>query len=209
MDWKTLESSVFYTDPKKDHEIDLLMKTHEDFQEDLGDLEKDRKKLLRFIILMYDMNTPLRNAYRNYFTRKGQAALMAGFKRDKQTGKFKEAVKDAMLGKNDIVNGMIVRYVMNFYNEDYLNLILYWELFGKFGREQMTKSSISPQQVNAMDSMKKTINDLTQKIFGGDESRELTKELYRALEMESESLNPDNVAWELKRNPNFMKENYE
>ena len=208
MDISEIDGSVFLYNPRKDNDLKKLQNSHEDFQADLDDLESSRKTLLRFIILMWDINTPLRLTYKDYFKRKANAALMAGFKRNAKSKKFKEPVVNAMLGKSDAVNGMIVRYLMYFYNEDYLQHIIYWELLGQFGRSRLSQS-IDKSKIEAFENIKKTITDLSKKIFGGDESRELKKELYRALEMEKESLHPDNVAFELQNNPEIFKEEYE
>jgi hypothetical protein len=200
-----IDGSVFLYDPTKDTEIEKLKNSHSDFQEDLEKLNNYRKKLLKFIVLQYDIQSPLRIEYSDYFKRKANAAMMAGFKRNAKTGKFKEEIADAMIGNNDVVNKMIVRYVMNFYNEDYLQLIIYWEMFGRFGREQFIKG-ISPQSVNALNNIKETISQLTEKIFGGRETMELKKQLYRALDMEKENLHPDNIAKELSQNPDLFEE---
>jgi len=204
MEWKDINGDAFLYDPTKDVSLEKLKSNHVDFQADLGDLNKQRKKLIRFIILQYDLNTPLRLEYNDYFKRKANAALLAGFKRNKQSGKFKESVADAMVGKNDAVNGMIIRYLMNFYNEDYLQLILYWEYLGQLGRNML--NDLSPQKINVIDNMRKAISSLTEKIFGGDESVELKQSLYRALDMEKNNLHPDNIARDLKDNSDLFKE---
>lgn len=194
---ENIDGSVFLYDPTNDKDIERLIESHPDFQADLGDLKSYKKRLLKFIILQYDMNTPLRLEYKNYFKRKGNAALLAGFKRNKSTGKFNENVVNALLGKNDVFNSMIVRYVMQFYNEDYLNLIIYYELLGKIGREGLGDVKLSNTNIQAINNIKDTISELTKELFGGDETRELKGELYKALEMEKESLHPDFIAMEL------------
>lgn len=204
MEWKDINGDVFLYDVTKNTELEKLKNSHVDFQADLGDLNKQRKQFLRFIILQYDLNTPLRLEYNDYFKRKANAALLAGFKRNKQSGKFKESVADAMVGKNDAINGMIIRYLMNFYNEDYLQLILYWEYLGQLGRNML--SDLSPQKINVIDNMRKAIGSLTEKIFGGNESVELKQSLYRALDMEKNNLHPDNVTKDLQENSNLFKE---
>lgn len=205
MNVKDLDGSLFLYDPTKDTHIEKLKNSHEDFQLDLGSLNNYRKKLLKFIILQYDLNTPLRIEYKDYFRRKANAALLAGFKRNKQSGKFKEDIANAMIGKNDEVNRMIVRYVMYFYNEDYLQLILYWEYLGTFGRGQLN-GNINSQTIRALDNIRETISKLTQRIFGGDESVDLKQKLYKALDSEKNNLHPDNVTKDLKENPDMFAE---
>jgi len=208
MDIKDLDTSVFLYDPSKDHDLKKLQSSHEDFQAELDGLNKDRKKILRFIILVFDKQTPLRLEFKDFFSRKGEAALMAGFKRTGKNKRFREDVEDAILGKNDKVNGMIVRYLMYFYDEDYMQLALYYQLFGIFGKEKMSEANISPQQINALNSIHKTIKELTQKLFGGDESRELKAELYRSLSSETWNLHPDRVAEKLSEGEDLF-EGYE
>jgi hypothetical protein len=204
MNKEDIDGNVFLFNPLKDYELKKLENSHEDFQAEFGDLDKHKKKIFRFIILNYDINTPLRVQYKDYFKRKGKAAIMAGFKVREDTGKFDDEVTHAMLGLNDVVNGMIVRYLMNFYNEDYLQLITFWEFFGQFARGQFTEQK-TKQNIQAIENIKKSITELTEKVFGGNESRELKKELYRALEMEKASMHPDYVAMELKEKKDMFK----
>jgi len=197
LDINLLDGSVFEYNPKDNKELKRLEESHPDFHSvnAKSGLKTLKKEILRYIILMYDKNTPLRTMYNGHYKRKGYAAIMAGFQRDPRTNKFNNAVKDVILGQNDDVNRAIVRYVMQFFDADYLQLILYNELMGKQFRSSMDgEKALTSTQVNAIQDIRKEIDRLTEKVFGGNESRELEQELYRALEIEKETLHPDFVA---------------
>ena len=198
LDINLLDGSVFEYNPKDNKDLKKLEESHPDFHgvNAKSGLKTLKKEILRYIILMYDKNTPLRTSYNAYHKRKGYAAIMAGFQRDPRTKKFNNAVKDVILGQNDDVNKGIVRYVMQFFDADYLQLILYNELMGKQFRSSMqdNQKALSSTHINAIQDIREEINRLTEKVFGGKESKELEKELYRALEIEKETLHPDFVA---------------
>jgi hypothetical protein len=199
---ENINLSAFKYNPADNKDLKRLEENHEEFYgvNAKSGLKVLKKEILRYIILMYDKNTPLRIMYTGFNKRKGYAAIMAGFKRDPRTGKFNNAVKDVILGKNDDVNKAIVRYLMFFYDADYLQLIIYYELLGKQYRTAMEdgQKALSNTNVQAIEKIREEINRLTEKIFGNEdgseESKDLEIELYRALEIEKETLHPDFVA---------------
>ena len=160
-------------------------------------LKTHKKQILRYIILQYDKNTPLRYYYPNYYKRKMNAAVMAGFPRNAKTGRFSESVKDILIGNNDGVNRAIVRYVMQFFDNDYLMLVLWNEILGSRAADLMkTKNdkNLSQTHIKAIKDIRTEIDTLTQKVFGGKENKNLEEELYKALEVEKDALHPDWVA---------------
>lgn len=194
----SIDGTVFLYNPKKHQDLRKLEESHQDFYgvNAKSGLKTLKKEILRYIILMYDKNTPLRTLYSNYNKRKGYAAIMAGFQRDPRTNKFNNAPKDVLLGNNDDTNKAIVRYIMFFFDADYLQLILYNELLGKQFRASMKEEqkALTGANINAIQNIREEINRLTEKVFGGKETKELEAELYRALEIEKETLHPDWVA---------------
>lgn len=193
-----IDCSVFEYNPNSHKDLRALEDSHSDFYSvnAKSGIKTLKKEILRYIILMYDKNTPLRVMYSGFYKRKGYAAIMAGFQRDPRTGRFNNAVKDIVLGKNDDVNKGIVRYIMKFADADYLQLIIYNELLGQQFRTAMSdgQKALTSTNVKAIQEIREEISGLTEKVFGGNESRELEVELYRALEIEKETLHPDFVS---------------
>ena len=199
--------SVFLYDPSRYYTLDRLKDSHTDFKAGLPDeLEKDRKKVLRYIILAYDINTPLRRMFPVYLTMKKEAAVMAGFKIDKKMKKFDDAVEDMIVGQDAGVNKMIVRYVMYFYNHKYLQLVVFNEVMGQLALQKMGTASFNTSEIKGFNEIGESIEKLTNEIFGGNESRELKKELHKLLEGEIEDLRPDIMAREVNKNPDLFKD---
>lgn len=206
-----IDTEAFYYDPSTDYALNKLINSHPDFQQNLGyELEKRKKKILRYIILNYDMNTPLRRKHSNYFKRKVEAAKIAGFKYNKKEKRFANCVENILISKDDVVNAMIVRYVMYFHNQDYLRLVIFNEWLGNIARKEMSKGDIEKKNIDALNEISKGIEELTNKIFGtseiDEESKELKQQLYKAMEEEKESLHPDEVAEQLQNDPNLFQE---
>lgn len=198
-----LDGSVFMYNPKKDSELKRLLDVHSDFNFPLySGIKTLRYQILRYIVLQYDKNTPLRHHFPNYYKRKMQAAIMAGFQRNSKTGRFSESVKDILIGENEDINKAIIRYVMMFYDDDYLMLIIYRELLGGQSADMMKMKNSKPlsnSNIQAIREMNQEIKQLAEKIFGGKENRKLEEELYRSLEYEIEALRPDYVAKQLSK----------
>lgn len=201
MQLSDFDSSQFQYDPSKDYELNKLLKAHEDFQEKLGDdLEKQRKTIFRYIILMYDIHSPLRIMFAEDFKRKREAAVLAGFKMRKKNRKLTPALEDILIGKNPTVNKMIIRYVLGFSNPDYLRLVVFKEMLGQMARDSINGKNVTPQNIKAFNELSESIEHLQDKIFGSRESKELKEELYKTLEEEYFNLQPDMVARELSEN---------
>ncbi|MFW5944761.1 MAG: hypothetical protein ACOCTU_05820 [Bacteroidota bacterium] len=211
MELKDLEDfSPFLYDPSRQYTLEQLKKSHMDFQASLPEgperLPNNRAKVLRYIILVYDMNSPLRRMFPSFLNRKKEAAIMAGFKLDKKTRRFNQEVEDIISGYDKGVNKMIVRYVMYFYNHKYLQLVVFNEVMGQLALQKMGTTKITGTDMKAFTDMGKSIESLNQEIFGGDETQNVKKELHRLLEEEVEDLRPDIMAQEIHNNPELFKD---
>lgn len=211
MEIQDLPLDVFYFNPSKDYELNKLEKSHPDFQVDLGgDLQKRKKTVLRYIVLNYDMNTPLRRKFSDYFYRKKEALRIAGFRLDPKTKRFSRPVENMMISKDPVVNAMIARYVMYFYNQDYIRLVTFYEWLGHLSGKKMDKSDVETKDIKAMNELSDAVEYLTNKIFGtgnvDEESKELKQKLYKAMEEKKKSLRPDDVAKQLQDDKDMFKD---
>lgn len=211
MDLQDLNTEVFYYNPTKDYELKKLEKSHPDFQQNLvGDLQKRKKTVLRYIILNYDMNTPLRRKFPDYFYRKKEALKIAGFKVDSKTKRFNRSVENMIISKDPIVNAMIARYIMYFYNQDYIRLVTFYEWLGHLAGKGMEKSNVEGKDIKAMNDLSEAVEALTNKIFDihgvDEESKELKQKLYKAMEEEKKNLRPDDVAKQLQDDKEMFKD---
>lgn len=206
MQLSDFDLTQFQFDPSKDYELNKLIKSHQDFQQKLGaDLEKQRKTILRYIILMYDIHSPLRIMFSEDFKRKREAAVLAGFKMKQKNRKLTPSLEDILIGKNPVVNEMIIRYVLGFYNPDYLRLVVFKEMLGQMARNSINGQNVTPQNIKAFNELSQSIEQLQDKIFGSRESKELKEELYKTLEEEYFNLHPDMVAKEMAENEKLFE----
>ena len=150
-------------------------------------------EIIRYIILVYDMNSPLHTTIKDHNERKVKAMLMSGFEADNY-GKFDKDVTDALIyGKDKGVAAMIVKYVYIFNNVDYSELMGMIEINSQILRDIHNAKTNS----NTLKSLKDTserIKELTNNIFGGKETKEIEEQLYEQLNMSRMSLRPELIA---------------
>lgn len=80
-----------------------VLKQFDDFTVATSPLDKE--KVLRWVMMVYDQNSPVVKKVADWKERKIIAAQQAGFTVDAK-GTFEDAVADMLQGKNDIVNRM-------------------------------------------------------------------------------------------------------
>jgi hypothetical protein len=201
-----LDCSVFSFDPTNDYDMRKLEQSHKDFQLPLGkDIEPYRRRILKYIILYYDINSPLRIMFANDLTRKVEAYIMA-FKVKNREKQLPEFIEDILTGQSWTVNTMIIRFVMMFYNDRYLRLVVFREMLGQISRKKIERNTeIKGADITTINDLSANIEHLQRTIFGGNESTQLKEELYKVIEKEHFNLHPDLVAKELAENPDLFE----
>lgn len=205
MQLSDLDCSVFKYDPTKDHSLRKLEESHKDFQLPLGDNDPYRRRILKYIILYYDIATPLRVMFSNDLRRKIEAYMLA-FKVKKREKKLPRFIEEILIGQNWVVNTMIIRYVMLFYNDDYLRLMVFREMYGQISRKKIEGEDVKPSDITTINELNSNIKSLQRSIFGGDESMQLKEALYKVIEEEHFNLQPDLIAKELAKSPDIFKD---
>lgn len=184
-----LDLTNYLYNPTDNKALRRLINRFEEFQQDAG---INISKIIVYIILMYDLNSELRRIYADYFTRKREAAIMAGFNINRH-GRFSESIEEMLLGENDKVNDMIVRYAMLFNNPDYISLVAYTEMLIKETKISLGKE-YNKDTINNITKLNKEIKILMINIFGGSPHRNLIKALYRTMEREKLRYRPELIA---------------
>ena len=82
-----------------DNDLVEKLSVYGEFSKNETDYGLDRLKLFRYIIMMYDMLSPMRLEYPDFWERKKVSALNAGFKVNKK-GYFDEIIEKMLLGEN-------------------------------------------------------------------------------------------------------------
>lgn len=150
----------------------------------------DREKLFRFIIIMYDMNSPMRLEYPEFWERKKVSALEAGFKVDKK-GHFDDNVESFLVGDNTRVNEAIAKYVLLHGIPEYTALVVYQT--GLYLEMVKTlKGIVNKQLTQNVEFLRIKIRELTDIIYGGSETINAKRALYSGIEKDRFPL-PDDV----------------
>lgn len=198
MKLKELELSSLRYNPNDKRSLNKLQDEHAEFQEDLGDLEKYRFEVLRYIILVYDMKSPLWDLYRDNIQRMTEGLSLAKFE-VQDNGEFNPTILQGLLyGQNRVVNSMITRYVSLFNNVRFMQLSglleVYTKLFLRLRSEKPDKN-----EVEIFNKTATNIERLTEEVFGGKQNTELENSLYEILSFNKITFRPEHVAHRKKK----------
>ena len=196
MEQSDINTKVLLYNPfDKDTALKLADK-YEEFNFSFTNLT-DKRKIVAYTILVYDIHSPLRVDIHDLYERKRAAAQLAGFNPG-SGGYFDKKTEDAILGENEDVNRAIIRYVLCFSNPDYTMLISFLEMFQKANQGAL-KGSPTAAKIKNIESLNKTIKRLDTAIFGGDESINLRKALYEKADEMRIALRPENIVERLEQ----------
>lgn len=152
------------------------------------------KKLFAWIVVCYDLNSPIRKTITNYYDRKKLSAEIASWDTNVK-GEFEEEVTKFLLGQDDEVNTLIVHYLVQFSMPEMLQLEAYLQMSYSIMMEIMKGSTDSAISKN-LDYITEKIKLLTNIIYGSgqvDEVMAARKALYDIAEKERIRLNPENI----------------
>jgi len=192
-----IDLSGFKYDPSNDKDIKKLQDEHPQAFKNILWLEHPKlsqyeTNILRYIILVYDINSPLWEMVKTHEEKKIKAMVMAGFEHG-DDGKFNYDVEEALLyGRDDDVATMIVKYVYLFNSVDYSELVGMIEYNSQILKDIM-KAKTNNQTMKNLKDTSARIKELTSNIFGGKETREIEEKLYEELAMSKLSLRPEYI----------------
>jgi hypothetical protein len=178
----------YYYDPFDENLTNKLSK-YDEFNEDFG---VDKSKTLKYIILMYDMQSDLRLEVRDFWERKRVAAMIAGFKFKPRLKEFDEQVEKMLLGDNAAVNNAITKYVMLFGSQQYAALVVYHTML-VFEVQKTLRGSYTKDTVKNVDHIRKEIDKITDELYGGKETINAKKALYSRIEKDRRAEKPEDI----------------
>ena len=195
MEQSDINTKVLLYDPfNKDTALKLADK-YEEFNFTFTNLT-DKRKIIAYIVLMYDLHSPLRVDIHDLFERKRAAAQLAGFKVG-SSGYFDKKAEEAILGENEDVNKAIIRYTACFFNPDLTMLVSFLSMYWVANSEAL-KGKPTSTRIKNIDALNKTIKRLDSAIFGGDESINLRRALYEKADSMRIALKPEDVTERLE-----------
>jgi hypothetical protein len=173
-------------------------------------LPLSHEKILDWICFVYHPNTPMK-IYNSRMKMKMESALIAKFSRD-ENGEFKKIYEDVLLGKNEIVNLMIVEYLKMFNNSDYLQLVLYKDMFeeeikqmsnmrgeeGGTGNDRKKMRDAIDKSIDVQKKLKGVIKELESSFLNKEDNRDILASLYQEMELSKLGISPEEIAAALK-----------
>lgn len=194
MDIQSLDTNKLLYDISKQSEMERLFKDVPAFaNEEIGNLS--RTKVTKYVVLMYDFESPLRKEYQKIRERKSVAARHVGF--SLEGGHFKKNVEEMTVGKCDGVNRMIIKYLFLFNDPNRVALEVYVNMLeNRAARALLTQDDVKEDKTtfDLIEKLRGVIDELNQRVFGGQDDEALIKELYRNIETIREKTQPEYVA---------------
>jgi hypothetical protein len=152
------------------------------------------RKLFTWIVVMFDLDSPIRKTITNYYDRKKLSAEIAVWNKNGK-GEFEDPVTELLLGKDEKANMLIVAYLTQFSMPEYLQLIAYLNMSYDITRDIM-KGSYDQNTAKTLDYITERIKLLTNIVFGSGQTDEIMaarKALYEVAEKERIKLNPESI----------------
>lgn len=186
---ESININVFRFNPFAENIVDI-------FEEEYGqvDFGVDKKKSIIYLILMYDLNSPLIKQYPDIIERRLKIAELAEFPKKKNV--FVQEYEDLMVGDNENFNKASYQYIRSFGSPEFIALQMFWKYFG----EQYVNSSKIYSQKDYKESIANIksllidINNLTDEIFSGKESINMRMALYKGMEKDIKMPRPEAIA---------------
>lgn len=171
-------------------------KKFRDYHEFNVDTVQDKNKLLRYIVLMYDFNSPF-TVIKDLIKRKTLCALEAGF--EQIDDKFDDNTITMMICLDPQINSMIIRYLSFFNNHEYSYLVALLEGYWK---ELHNITEGKAKNLDLIQSYKTQIALSERKMTNDDTSEELRHDLYAYVESRRLELRPEDIATKIAINEN-------
>lgn len=161
-------------------------------------------QILAYIAYTYDINSPYVKVYDHLIKRKKQAANAALFDK-RATGEFVPDAEMIIANKNSIVNAMIVRYRRILKNSKWNSLVSYTEAL--YAAESVLIDAMADHKEKSANltmsiTLRQEIELLEKDFLGNDESGDIIKELYSAIE-DVELSTPEYIAFKIFKKENF------
>ncbi|HEX9826282.1 MAG TPA: hypothetical protein VGA80_06755, partial [Flavobacteriaceae bacterium] len=125
MKLETLDLSGCLYDPRKSSLLNDIS-IHKEFAHPLS-YNIPRKAMVTYIVLIYDVASPLRREIRDLGARKLMALELAGFSPEKNA-RFKRHIELLLEGKNQEVTAMIVKYLTLLNDPTWTRLCIYEQM---------------------------------------------------------------------------------
>jgi hypothetical protein len=151
----------------------------------------DKDKLDKYCVYMYNFNSENRKKYQDYFERKRESAIMAGFEFDDT---FEPEVEDMLLGKDEEANKIIIDYIISLGSPDMIRYVAFQQMLSA-----QVSRSMSETDEKLVKVIRENINNISDDLkqievnLFGDNENALRKALYSSM-VDKLRLRPEHIA---------------
>jgi len=153
-------------------------------------------RIFAWIVVMYDMHTPLRREINDLYKRKVYAGTLVGLTPHKVTGKYREFVENIFTGQDAEVNDLIVKFIASFSSPEYTQLMAHVSIQHNL-LNKIIKGSATKDNQTMFDTATATISKLTNLVYGTgerDEVYEARRALYKQVSYDLADMRAESVA---------------
>lgn len=189
---KEAEYNKCWISPYSKGFLSTIQKELSSFSE-FDDTRLGKKRVYTWIVLMYDPHSPWWMEESQYYNRKRETAIEAGF--EMEGVKFPSNVEDVLTGQNEQINKMVAAFISRFANPEFTQLINLLELQNHVTQD-MIKGTYDSQTTRVLNAITEDVNRITNRLFGSGEQDEVLaakKALYQEAEESRRKLNPENI----------------
>lgn len=179
---KDFEGCVFNPLIKKGIGIEIIypeLQDREGFLVSSFGIGINRERVMRWVMALYQPESPLVRDYVDYKVRRYQAGLLVGFEISKDGSGFTKGYMDIILGLNGKVNRFAVDFCRIMRDDDYSEMRVYQDkLYRMLGvLSESEKASDDKVILLNIEELKKRIGILRKKYLVGDEDGKLVEEM--------------------------------
>ena len=165
-----------------------LLKSFPEFKKPLGLIPANN--VFKYIICVYDKNSPFRKKFDDIIKRKTEAAMFSDFKVN-EFNEFDEKYYAILICKNETVNKMILRYGRMQYSSEYSYLTTMEDLYHRQLEGVRKGEDIDTKKIKqTRDEITSTIDILTTK----DRNMHLHYDLLKIIDDDSLDIYPEDIA---------------
>lgn len=165
-----------------------------------------KREVFRYVVSMYDKNSPLWYKEPEYFQRKILAVNLCELSKETNGGSFSGFSREVMEGRNKEVNQLVVAYLANLGDIEYTMLINELTMYYGYTLKMMSADLLDKAEYTVLKELSKNISLGTNKIFGSGQDEELTRVktlLYEKAEQDRQRMNPEAVVKMLETDGDF------
>jgi hypothetical protein len=167
-----------------------------EYESEFARTDAGKTRLFAWIVIMYDINTPLRREIKDMYKRKVYAGSLCGITPNALSGKYRDCFENIFVGKDKDVNTLIVKFITSFSSAEYTQLVAHAAIqYSMLEKIVAGKADKGIQEVfdRATDKMK----SLEHILYGTgerDEVYEARRALYKQVAYDLSDMRAESVA---------------